>query len=155
MDELLHQLGGLLLGSVPTILLFFLVVTCYRVLVYGPLTRVLAERRARTEGAMEQARSAIAAADAKTQEYEAKVRAARVEIFHAREQRLAKWNAERETMLAGARSSAQHRVAEAKSQIEREAAAAHRAIEESAGDLASEVLRAVLPADLVTAGSSR
>ena len=81
MDQILHQLGGLLLGSVPTILLFVVLIILYRVLVYGALTRVLAERRARTEGAMEQAHDAIAAADAKAQEYEAKVRMARVEIF--------------------------------------------------------------------------
>ena len=58
MDETLHQLGGLLLGSVPTIFLFLLLVILYRFLVYGPLTRVLSERRARTEGAIEQANAA-------------------------------------------------------------------------------------------------
>ena len=45
MNETLHQLGGLLLGSVPTIFLFLLLVILYRFLVYGPLTRVLNERR--------------------------------------------------------------------------------------------------------------
>ena len=62
MDETLHQLGGLLLGSVPTIFLFFLIVILYQFLVYRPLTRVLNERRERTEGAIEQAHAAIAAA---------------------------------------------------------------------------------------------
>ena len=155
MDEILHQLGGLVLGSVPTILLFLLIVILYRVLVYGPLRRVLAERLERTEGAMVQAREAIAAADGKSQEYEAKVRAARVQIFHAREQRLAKWNNEREIALAAAREATQRRVAEAKASLEQDAEAAHRTIESSAEDLAREVLRAVLPADLATAGSSR
>ena len=155
MDELLHQLGGLALGSVPTILLFLLLVTFYRVLVYGPLRRVLAERRERTEGAMEQARLAIAAADAKTQEYEAKVRAARVEIFHAREQRLAAWNCNREIALADAREAAQKRVSEAEAALRQEAQAAHRIIEGSVEELAEEVLKVVLPADLAPAGSSR
>jgi F-type H+-transporting ATPase subunit b len=155
MDELLHQLGVLTLGSVPTILLFLLLVTFYRVLVYIPLRRVLAERRERTEGAMEQARLAIAAADAKSQEYEAKVRAARVEIFHAREQRLAQWNREREIALADAREAARRRVSEAETLLQQEAQAARRAIEGSVEELAGEVLRAVLPADLATAGSSR
>ena len=62
MNETLHQLGGLLLGSVPTIFLFLLLVILYRFLVYGPLTRVLNERRERTEGAIEQANAATAAA---------------------------------------------------------------------------------------------
>ena len=65
MDETLHQLEGLLLGSVPTIFLFLLIVILYRLLVYGPLTRVLNERRERTDGAIEQADAAMAAAAAK------------------------------------------------------------------------------------------
>ena len=155
MDEILHQLGGLLLGSVPTIVLFLLLIVLYRVLVYGALTRVLAERRARTEGALEQAHDAIAAADAKAQEYEAKVRMARVEIFHAREQRLAKWNRERESALSLVRETAQHQVAEAKAVLEQDRDSARRAIQSSAEELASEVLRAVVPVAMTVAGSSR
>jgi F-type H+-transporting ATPase subunit b len=155
MDEILHQLGGLLLGSVPTILLFLLVVILYRVLVYGPLTRVLAERRARTEGAMEQAHDAIAAADAKAQEYEARVRMARVEIFHAREQRLTRWNRERESALEEARAAAQHRVAEGKAALEQEKEAALEAIRTSGEELATEVLRAVVPMSMAVAGGNR
>ena len=155
MDEILHQLGGLLLGSVPTILLFLLVVILYRVLVYGALTRVLAERRARTEGAMEQAHDAIAAADAKAQEYEARVRMARVDIFHAREQRMARWNRERESALSEARSTAQHKVVDAKASLEREKESAYQAIRSSGEELAAEVVRAVVPAGIAVAGSSR
>ena len=70
MNETLHQLGGLLLGSVPTIFLFLLLVILYRFLVYGPLTRVLNERRERTEGAIEQAHAAIAAAAARRWRFE-------------------------------------------------------------------------------------
>ena len=46
MDEILQQLGGLVLGSVPTMVLFILLVTAYGLLVRRPLDRVLAERRA-------------------------------------------------------------------------------------------------------------
>jgi F-type H+-transporting ATPase subunit b len=155
MDQILNDLGGLLLGAVPTILLFLLLLTLYRGLVYGPLTRVLAERRDRTEGAIEQAHRAIAAAEAKAQEYEAKVRAARVEIFHAREARLGLWHRERESALADAQQSAQKNIAEAKKALEVEAANARRALESSADELAREILKVVLPPDLVVSGSSR
>ena len=77
MDEILQQLGGLVLGSVPTMVLFILLVAAYGLLVRRPLDRVLAERRARTSGAVEQARSAIAAAEAETTEYEDKLRRAK------------------------------------------------------------------------------
>ncbi len=74
MDQILNQLGELVLGSVPTMVLFILLVTAYGFLVRRPLDRVLAERRARTTGAVEQARSAIAAAEAETDVYEDKLR---------------------------------------------------------------------------------
>src|ERR1700761_6425332 len=117
MDETLHQLGGLLLGSVPTILLFFLIVICYRILVYGPLTSVLKERRARTEGAIEAANAATAAADAKAQEYEAQLRAARGTIFQARQKRQEQWSRERDHAIAEALETARRQVEEAKTAL--------------------------------------
>src|SRR6202020_3532503 len=81
MDQILQQLGGLVLGSVPTMVLFILLVAAYGLLVRRPLDRVLAERRARTSGAVEQARGAIAAAEAETSLYEDRLRAARSEIM--------------------------------------------------------------------------
>ena len=44
MDETLRQLGELLLGSVPTIILFALLYLLYTLIVHKPLTKVLAER---------------------------------------------------------------------------------------------------------------
>jgi F-type H+-transporting ATPase subunit b len=155
MDVILHQLGGLFLGSVPTMLLFLLLVALYRVLVYGPLSAVLAERRSRTEGAIERAGLAIAAADAKAQEYEAKLRAVRTDVFAARRQRLEEWNRERESALADVRERARKSIAEAQAALSAEEAVARRSIESSAEDLAGEVLRAVLPPGLVLSGSSR
>jgi F-type H+-transporting ATPase subunit b len=98
-DELLRQLGELFLGSVPTILIFLILVLSYRFVLHGPLQRVLAERRALTAGAMEKAHAAIAAAEAKSQEYEAKLRAARAEIFRNRELRIQQLNAQRDKAL--------------------------------------------------------
>src|ERR1700689_2911585 len=106
MEETLQQLRGLLLGSVPTIFLFLFLVILYRFLVYGPLTRVLQERKARTEGAIEQANAATAAAAAKTQEYEAQLRAARSRIFQARQQKQQLGNRERDNAIAEAHAAA-------------------------------------------------
>jgi len=44
-DQLSRQLGDLALGSVPTMILFVLLVIAYRFVLYGPLMRTLAERR--------------------------------------------------------------------------------------------------------------
>jgi len=146
MDELLRQLGTLVLGAIPTLILFILLVVAYRLILYGPLMKVRAERRERTAGAMERSRLAIAAADARTQEYEAKLRAARGEIFRQREQRMQQLNGERDSALAAARLTAQQRVQAAQAALEAQTGEARKQIEGSATQLASQVLAAILPA---------
>ena len=155
MDETLHQLETLLLGSIPTIFLFLLLVILYRLLVYGPLTRVLDERRERTEGAIEQANAATAAAAAKTQEYEAQLRAARSRIFQARQQKQQLWNRERDNAIAEAHAAAQRQVEEAKLAFQAQTEAGHRTIKDSIDELASDILAAVLPKSRATVGRVR
>ena len=155
MDETLHQLEGLLLGSIPTIFLFLLLVILYRLLVYGPLTRVLDERRERTDGAIEQAEAAMAAAAAKTQEYEAQLRAARSRIFQARQQKQQLWNRERDNAIAEAHAVAQRQVEEAKLALQAQTEAGHRTIKDSIDELASDILAAVLPKSRATVGRVR
>lgn len=152
MEEILQQIGALLLGALPTILLFVVLVIAYQVLVQGPLTRVLAERRARTEGAVENAQKAIADAEAKTAEYAEKLRHARAEIFKMREQRAKQRSAERETALDAARKAAGAKVSEARVEMDAETERARQAIQGSAGELANQVVQAVLP---LAAGSTR
>ncbi len=152
MQEIIGQLGTLFLGAVPTILLFLVLVLAYQFLVQGPLTATLKRRRARTEGAIEDAQKAIAEAEAKAAEYAARLRQARGEVFKIREERIKQWNAERDTALDAARKAASLNVSQAKAELEAEAARARAEIQASAGDLARQVVRAVLP---VAAGGSR
>jgi F-type H+-transporting ATPase subunit b len=152
MEVIVQQVGALLLGAVPTILLFVVLVAAYQLLVQGPLNRVLAERRARTEGAVEDAQKAIAEAEAKAAEYTDKLRLARAEIFKMREQRAQQRNAQREAALEETRKAAGAKVAEARNGIDAETERARQAIQGSAGELANQVVRAVLP---LAAGSSR
>lgn len=146
MDEILNQLGGLVLGSVPTMVLFLLLVVAYGLLVRRPLDRVLAERRARTTGAVDQAHGAIAYAEAKTADYEEKLRKAKAELYAAREKRLKQWAAERDQALAEARSATSEKVQAAKDEIEQSVTAARRQIEGISAELSEQILRAVMPA---------
>jgi F-type H+-transporting ATPase subunit b len=148
MEEIFNQLGGLVLGSVPTMVLFILLVIVYGVLVRRPLDRILAERRARTTGAVEQARGAIAAAEAETTAYEDKLRHAKAEIFQARDQKLKQWNAEREAAIEQVRRSTQERILTAKLEIEQSATTARAQIEGMSAELSSRILSAVLPAGI-------
>ncbi len=145
MDLILKQLGELVLGSVPTILLFILLVIAYGLLVRRPLDNVLTERRARTTGAVEQARGAISAAEAETAVYEDKLRAAKAEIFGDREARRKQWVADREAALEEARTMTQTRVRAAREEIEQGASTARGQIEGMSAELSAQVLRAVLP----------
>ncbi len=152
MDEILRQVGTLLLGAIPTALLFIVLVLAYQFLVQGPLTKTLHERRARTEGAVEDAHKAIAKAEARAAEYANKLRQARAEIFKLREQRIKQWTSERDAALDLARKAAGQKVSEAKAELEAEAGSARQAIQASSGDLANRVVRAVLP---LAAGGTR
>jgi len=150
MEQILNQLGELVLGSVPTMVLFILLVAAYGFLVRRPLDRVLAERRARTSGALEQARNAVGAAESETAAYEEKLRAAKAEIFQARDQRLKQWNAEREAALAQARQHMQERVRRARQEIEQSAQETRLQIVALSDDLSSRVIKAVLPVSVPT-----
>ncbi|QHN04557.1 ATP synthase F0 subunit B [Granulicella sp. WH15] len=151
MDEILQQVGGLVLGSVPTMVLFVLLVVAYGLLVRRPLDRVLAERRARTSGAVEQARGAISAAEAETEAYENKLRAAKNEIYQARDKKMKQWIAERDAALAEARLATQAKVESARQEIEQGAAAARQQIEGATAELSTQILKAVLPAGVEVA----
>jgi F-type H+-transporting ATPase subunit b len=151
MQEIIQQLEALLLGAIPTILLFTVLVLAYQFLIQGPLTATLKERHALTEGAQEKAQQAIAQVEDMTAAYAERLRQARGEVFKAREARLKQWNAERDAALEAARKVAGQKVSKAKAALEAEAAQARQAIQVSAGDLARQVVRAVLPA--ATGGS--
>ena len=152
MQEIIQQVVALLIGSVPTLLLFIFLVVAYQLLVQGPLSKTLAERRARTAGAIEDAQRAIAAAEAKTADYASKLRLARAEVFKVREARLQQWAQERDQVLDAARKAAGQRVAEAKVGLLGEAEIARKILLAGADQLAEQVVRAVMPA---AAGGSR
>ncbi len=144
MEETLRQLGELLLGSIPTIVLFLILFAAYHALVHKPLARILAERRARTEGAIEQARADIAAAEARTAEYEQRLREARVSIFKAQEARRQQAIQARTAALAEARSQADVQVKQAKAAIAQDVTRAKGTLQTEAERLSSEIIDTLL-----------
>jgi F-type H+-transporting ATPase subunit b len=144
MDKTLQQLGELLLGAVPTVILLALLYALYTAIVHKPLQRALAERRSKTEGAVEKSRADIAAAEARTSEYEQKLREARAAVFRAQEARRQAALQARTNALNEARSKAQVQVQAAKADIERDRAAAEQALPAESAALAQEIARRVL-----------
>jgi F-type H+-transporting ATPase subunit b len=144
MDKTLQQLGELLLGSVPTVVMLAVLYALYTGIVHKPLQRVLAERRSKTEGAVEKSRADIAAAEARTAEYEQRLREARATVFKAQETRRQAVLQARTNGVNEARSKAQAQVQAAKKGIENDRAAAEKSLQSEAAALAQEIVRRVL-----------
>ena len=144
MDQTLHQLGELLLGAIPTVILLALLYVLYTQIVHKPLRRVLAERRSKTEGAVEKSRADIAAAAARTAEYEQKLREARAAVFRAQEAKRQAATQARASAVTEARSKAQAQVQAAKKEIEKDRESAQAGLHGEAATLAQEIVKRVL-----------
>jgi F-type H+-transporting ATPase subunit b len=138
-----EQLGGLLLGAVPTVILLLTLYALYQLLVHRPLQRVLVQRRALTEGAMEQAQAGIAAAENKAREYEQKLRAARQSLFRSLEAELQNARLVREQALDEARLRAEEQLQKARGELQQQVAEAKAKLTADAGQLASRIAATV------------
>lgn len=144
MDTTLKQVGELLLDAVPTVVLLLLLYAIYQNLVRKPLLRILQERRDRTEGAVQKARADVAAAESRTQEYEQKLREARLVIFKAQETRRQQAQQLRAQAIAEARTRAQEQIRQAKEAIEQDMAVARTGLQAETQRLASDIIRTIL-----------
>ena len=144
MDQTLQQLGELLLGAVPTVIMLALLYALYTVIVHKPLRRVLEERHNKTEGAIEKSKAYIAAAEARTSEYEQSLREARAAVFRAQEAKRQAAMQARAKAVAEARNRAQAQVQTAKAAIEKDRIAAEQGLQAEAAALAQEIVRRVL-----------
>lgn len=144
MDQTLQQLGGLLLGAIPTVILVALLYALYTQIVHKPLRRVLEERRNKTEGAIEKSRADIAVADARTSEYEQRLREARAAVFRSQEARRQAAMQARTNAVGEARNRAQAQVQSAKKDIEADRVAAQSGLQAEVATLAQEIVRRIL-----------
>ncbi len=144
MDEILRQLGELLLAAIPTVVVFIILFLAYRLIVHRRLVAVLDERRARTAGAVEKANADIAAAEARTAEYEQRLRDARLSIFKKQEARRQQSLQARAAAVAEARAAADARVKAARTSLEQDVKDAKVKLEAESEALAAQIIRTVL-----------
>ena len=144
MEQTHRQLGELLLGAVPTVILLGTLFVLYTLLVHRPLTAVLAERRSRTQGALEKARADIAAAEARTSDYEQRLREARLKVFKNQEARRQLAMQSRAEAVNQARSRTQQQVKQARAALEQDKQRALGNLQAEAGRLANQIVRTVL-----------
>jgi len=144
MDAILRQLGELLLAAIPTVVVFVILFFAYKLIVHKRLVAVLDERRARTEGAVEKASADIAAAEARTAEYEQRLRDARLSIFRKQEARRQQSLRARAAAVAEARAAAEARVKAERTSLGQEVEHAKRTLQGESEALANQIIRTVL-----------
>lgn len=144
MEQTIQALGGILLKSIPTIFLLLLVYFYLKAVLFGPLQKVLAQREELTEGARKTAETSMALAEAKAQEYEAKLREARSDLYKEQEAMRRQWLEDQAKQIAAARAAAETATADAKHAIATEVALARTNLLETSTGLADQIAAAVL-----------
>lgn len=124
--------------------MFLLLYAIYTALVGKPLKRTLDQRRDRTEGAVLKARADISATEAKTNEYEQRLREARLAIFKAQEVRRQAAQKARAAAVAEARERAQQQIREARAAIDQDIAVARQSLQAESETLAADIIRTIL-----------
>jgi F-type H+-transporting ATPase subunit b len=142
--DIVKQVGELLLSSIPTIICLLVVWGAYRLLVHSKLQQILAERHARTEGAIQQAQAAISEAERRTAEYEQKLRDARAQVYAAQESYRNKVMEQRAAALAQARKQSEEMIKSARAAVEQDMVAAKAGLQKQVELLADQIIQSIL-----------
>jgi F-type H+-transporting ATPase subunit b len=143
---IVHQLGELFLGAVPTVLLILIFYFIMKSLFFKPLLAVMAEREARSIGAQKAAEAAQHAAAAKLKQYQEALKQARAKLYAEQEAERKKLLDERAAVLKDSRAKSAGEVSRAKERVAAELAAARRDVEAGISELAAEIVSRVLQA---------
>lgn len=144
MEKTLHDLGAILVKAIPTLLLLIVVHLYLKWMFFGPMKKVLDQRRAATEGAREAADRALARASEKATEIEAALRKAREEVYAEQEQARKKAVDEQTGRIEEARQKAHALVRQAREQVTAETEAAKRDLAATIQTLADEIAKRLL-----------
>lgn len=144
MQDIVHQLGELLLQAVPTVLTVLAFYLILRSLFFKPLLQVMAERESRTAGAQNAAETAQAAAADKVKQHQDALRQARAQVYAEQDAARKKLLDERAALLKDARTKASAEVSAGKDRVTGELASARRDVEATVAQLSAEIARRML-----------
>jgi len=144
MDEMLNELGQLLLRAVPTFLLVIALNFYLKYMFFKPLEKVLQQRYDATEGARKLATEALELAAAKTAQYEAALRAARSEVYQAQEQAHRQLADRQAGELLAARQRTEQLVRAAQRQLAQDAEILKRELAAGSDALANQIADSIL-----------
>jgi F-type H+-transporting ATPase subunit b len=144
MQETLNALGGILQKASITVVLLIILHFYLKAVLFGPLDRIMQERRELTEGARKTAEDSLAAATRKADEYEAKLRDARAAVYKQQEEIRKRWLDEQAQQLAEARARSEATVKSAREAIAQDVAAARKSLQDTSATVADQIVATVL-----------
>jgi F-type H+-transporting ATPase subunit b len=144
MEQISQALAGILLKSIPTIVLLVFLYFYLKAMLFGPLDRLLTHREELTAGTRNAAEKSLRDAEHKVEDYEAKMREARAEVYREQEEIRRRWLTDQAAQVTTAREKTGGVVQAAKAQITEEVASARQSLAASAGTLADQIASAVL-----------
>jgi len=144
MEATLQALGGILLKAIPTICLLVVVLIYLRWMFFGPLEKILAQRREASSGAIKNAEALLAKAEQTAASIEAQLRKAREEIYQEQETARKEWIAAQTGQLDQARQQSRELLQQARQQLAAETEVAKRALAATADTLADQIARSLL-----------
>jgi F0F1-type ATP synthase membrane subunit b/b' len=144
MEQIVRTLRDILVRAIPTVILLVAFHWYLKKVLIQPMQRVLAERRKRTEGALEAAESAVAQAAEKMAAYEKALAEARAGIYAGQEENRRRLGAEQAAAIEAARGRAAAQVAAARVEIAGEAEVARAGLAAQSDRLAEQIAQAAL-----------
>jgi len=144
MEQTLQALTGILLKAIPTIIILVILHNFLKLVLFGPVEKMLKERDALTIGARKAAEQSLANAERKTAEYEAQFRDAKAVVYKEQEETRRKWLEDQAQQIARAKTDNEARVSLAKKEIMVEASSARSTLERTTEELAEEIATSLL-----------
>ena len=144
MEQTLQALTGIIQKAVVTVVLFIFLHWFLKIMLFGPLDKVLKERRGMTDGARKSAEKSLAAAEEKARQFEIQLQAARSQVYKEQEETRRTWLVDQADQLAQARIKMEATVSAAKQALATEVATAKQSLSTETSGLAEQIVATVL-----------
>jgi F-type H+-transporting ATPase subunit b len=144
MEQTLQALSGILLKAVPSALLLIILHFYLKGMLFRPLQKVLKQREELTAGARKAADESLEAAERKAQDYEAKFREARSEVYREQEETRNLWLDDQARQIAAGQARMAEVMTSADKKLAEETAEAKQNLVETSAALADRIANTVL-----------
>ncbi|SRR5579884_3824009 len=141
------KLGQILLASLPTFFLVWILHVYVARVFFRPLQQTLRKRKESTEGLRKTAAAAVANAEEKTAKYQEALRAARSQMYQIQEEERQRALERRAETIRQAQARAGEMTAQAKQELRNEADDAKKALASDADQIATSIMKAILKSE--------